>query len=313
MTSKFRTALGLLSSGSFARFGQRIRINIRARTLARAQGQPFVYQLDGTPFVCMPGMPDSEDLFLSGQFDRFELDVLRHWLQPRDAFIDCGAHLGLYTFFAHHALHGSGNILAVEAAPELAQNLETAARLLAARNVTIESTVIGDRVGTVTFYAATNGQATTEQSLSPNPECSAAYAPIDRPMSSLAMLCEKHPSITHPAAVKLDVEGAEPLALRGTPPAWFTREGPLWMVEINPPALRRFGSTPTEITNRFPSLEFDLWLAPQFAGNGRRCLPVRRLAAGESFADALFYNLIAIPRSDRFADRRNRLARLIEP
>jgi FkbM family methyltransferase len=306
---KLRTAFSLLASGSLTHFRRRLRINVRERRLRRAGGRPFVYRVAGFPFVCVPGISDSEESFLTGEIDRLELALLRDWLVPGDAFVDLGANLGLYTFCAHHHLRGRGIFLAVEASPELARNFEVSARLLGVRDVILEQTAAGDEAKEIVFYVAPPGKSTGEQSLHPDPVRCADYVPHRVRMSPLAGIVGRHPAAARPAVVKLDIEGAEPLALRGAPAKWFTASGPLWIVEINPTALARAGSSCAAIVDRFPADAFTCWLAPQFAVTGRRNLPVRALAAGETFTDAWFYNLIAVPRAPAFAARAQRIAR----
>jgi len=306
---KLHTAFSLLTSGSLPHFRRRLRINIRGRCLRRAAGHPFAYRLAGFPFVCVPGISDSEEIFLTGDFDRMEFAILRDWLAPGDAFIDVGTNLGLYTFCAHHHLRGSGTFLAIEASPELARNLATSARLLGVRNVIIEQTAAGDETKDAVFYIAPPGKSTGEQSLHPDPVRSADYVPHCVRMLPLVEIVGRHPATARPAAVKLDIEGAEPLALRGAPAEWFTSSGPLWIVEINPTALARAGSSCAAIVGRFPTEDFTCWLAPHFSMAGQRNLPVRTLAAGETFTDAWFYNLIAAPRAQAFSARAQRIAR----
>jgi hypothetical protein len=115
--STLRTADSLLASGSWLHFRHRLRIDVRSRRLRRAAGHPFVHRTRHFPFICVPGVPDSEETFLTGEFDSWELNVLCAWLEPGDAFVDVGANLGLSTFCAHHHLRGRGMFLAIEASP----------------------------------------------------------------------------------------------------------------------------------------------------------------------------------------------------
>jgi FkbM family methyltransferase len=309
---KWRTALSLLASGSLLHFRRRLRYNLRKHRLRRAGRRPFVYRVNGFhgfPFVCVPGLSESEDTFLTGELDRLELALICDWLAPGDAFIDVGANLGLYTFCTHHHLSGHGTFLAIEASLELARGLKASAQLLGVRDVLIEQVAAGDAAKEIVFYVAPPGKPTGEQSLHPDPIRSADYVPHRIRMSPLTEITGRYPAAAQPAAVKLDIEGAEPLALRGAPAAWFTLSGPLWIVELNPPVLARAGSSCAAIVDFFPAAAFELQLVPQFAKTGARHLPVRPLVAGESFSDAWFYNLIAIPHGRPFAARRQRIAR----
>lgn len=305
---KLRSAVTLLASGSFRHFGRRFRTNLRQLRLRRAKGHPITYRLAGFPFVCMPDLRDSVEAFLGADVDQLELSLMRAWLTSGDAVIDVGSNLGVYTFCAHHHLRGRGAFLAIDASPVLTRSLELSAHHTRASNIVVEQAAIGDRTGTVDFLIAPPGDHTVEQSLFPDPDRAAACVPLRIPMETLTGAAERHPAVAQPAVVKLDIEGAEPLALRGAPVAWFTASGPLWMVEINPGSLARAGYSSAAITDRFTSDSFELWLVPRFGTSGERLLPLRRFTRGETFADARFYNLIAIPCAATCADRRQRLA-----
>src|ERR1019366_847809 len=112
----------------------------------------------------------------------------------------------------------------------------------------------------------------------------------------------RHEKFARPAAVKVDIEGAETLALRGAPSEWFSESGPLWIVEINPAALKRGHASASEVVSFFRNDSFDCWLLTYFgfSDNARNLRP-RPLPSDETFNDAWFYNLIAVPRGAGFA------------
>lgn len=285
---------------------RRLRINLRSWRLRLARGQPFVYRL-GVPFVCFPGLADSEETYLTGESDDIEIALLQRWLQRGDAFVDIGANYGIYSFAACHFLRGDGVFLAIEASPELNDYLRTSARMLGWNNIILEQKAVGDAVKEITFYLAPAGKSKGEQSLYPDPERSSDYLPCRIQMSTLAEIVRRHPKASCPAAVKLDIEGAEPLALQGAPGKWFTSTGPLSIVEVNPSALARSGFTCGALVSWFPLDVFECWLLPHYSLAGARRLPLRRLSKEEMFTDAWFYNLIAIPRGMSLSARRENI------
>lgn len=309
--AKILTFLSLLRRGAFEQLVRRGRINLRGARLRRAAGRPFRYRLGGVPFVCVPGIPDSEERYLTAETDRDELDLLRAWLEPGDSMVDIGANLGLYSFAAHHHLRGRGIFLAVEASPELARNFTASAALLGLEGLRLEQRAVADTVGEIVFYTAPAGKSTGVQSLHPDPLLAADYVPRVVPVTTLAEIVVRHPHSSAPALVKMDIEGAEAAALRGAPSAWLGPDGPMWMLEVNPTALARSGSSAPELAARFDEVAFERWLYPQYAVNGERTLPPRRLTDDEAFSDAWFYNLVAMPRAAIWAERRRRLAALL--
>jgi len=115
------------------------------------------------------------------------------------------------------------------------------------------------------------------------------------------------------ACIKVDVEGAEIKALRGTPSFLMRNDAPAWIIEINPETLARFACEPSEVVNHFDEKTFERWLLPKYLRDGRITAPPRRYHPLEKFSDALFYNLLALPLGARFADRVNRVRTTLLP
>ncbi len=306
---KLTTAFSLLAEGSFAVFFRQIRINARRRQLDRAKGRPFTYCTDLFPFVCVPGLPDSEDAFVSPELDRTELALLCDWLEPGDTFFDVGANLGLYTFCAAHRLGRGSAVLAIEASPVLAKAIRACADVLGLDSIYVEQVAAGDAIKEVVFFSSPSGASTAEQSLNPDPRRAVNYVTQSVHMTTLVEIADRHASAKSPAAIKVDVEGAEPMALRGAPRAWFEPNGPMWIVEMNLSALTRSGSKPEDITAHFPSNSFACWLVPHFPYHGGCELPMRPMQDHETFEDSTFYNFIAIPRSAEWSARHRHIQR----
>jgi FkbM family methyltransferase len=304
---KSRTAFSLLAKGSFSRFRERWRLHLRKKQLAGAGGKPFTYSINGFKFVCTPGISDSEEVFRTGEADGLEFDILRRWLESGDTFVDVGTNLGLYSFCAHQHLQGRARIIAIEASPKLVENLKAAAELLGLDGIHFEELAVGNEEKEVSFYEALPGMWTGMQSLVPENDRTATYTPTRVQMTTLRTLMEKYSDAGVPNLVKVDIEGAELLGLRGAPSPWLGSAGPLWIVEVNASALERFGATCRGLVSFFPEKAFDLWLSPNYSKKGSRLMPLRRLTASESFDDAWFYNLIAVPKAPIFAERRRRL------
>ena len=54
---------------------------------------------------------------LIGQYDRYKFDFLENFLKEGMSFIDVGANLGDYTFFAARRVGSEGNVLSFEPEP----------------------------------------------------------------------------------------------------------------------------------------------------------------------------------------------------
>ena len=311
IAQKIATAAKLAARGDWRIFDRQVRLHWRTRRLRRAGARPFIHRTAGHPLICFPDLPDSAAQYLLGGDDRWELALLRRWLQPGDAFVDAGANLGLYAHAVAGHFRGGVQVLALEASPLLVEHLATATRLLGERNVQSVQVAVGAEHSEVTFYLARAGKTTVSQSMQIDAAEAEDYEAHTLPMRTLAELAAEHVvAAARVQLVKIDIEGAEPLALRGAPPAWFTASGPLWLVEINVPVLARMSFQPADVLQFFAAEHFQRWLLPKYPHPGEPPPRPRPLTAGEKFSDALFYNLVALPLGAHAGDRRARVGPL---
>jgi hypothetical protein len=153
---------------------------------------------------------------------------------------------------------------------------------------------LGDEEGEVEFFEALPGHSSFGQSLRLEDGQERGFAKCRVQMTTLSKLATSRLQ-SLPAAVKIDVEGAEERVLDGAPEAWFGATGPLWIIEVNPSALALFDAAPAQVAKHFPPEKFERLVLPKAIadGGGDGCL--RRLVADESWSDATYFNLIAIP------------------
>jgi len=302
LAKKSHTAAGLLARGRIDLFARQARSSCRSLRLRMAQG-PFVYRRNGVRFAAFPDNPASREQYAADFDDTFELAIWRRWLAPGDLAIDAGCHLGLFSAAAAVAVGDFGHVLAVDADRSSVDNVNRAAKLLGYTGVHGVHAAVGNRQGEAEFFlASAAGGTQAMQSLVPADDC---YQPVPVALRTLADLAVSVRGTAPAQGVKLDLEGAELLALQGAPSSWFAADGPLWVVEINAGALARFHTTPADILRWFDSGSFEMWLVPHYCIDGGSRAP-RPLAAKETFADALFYNLLAIPTQN--VSRRRRIA-----
>ena len=311
LPQKALTALGLLARLDFNTFHRQWIFNQRQHVLRRQGLTPFVHRAAGHPLVCFPDHPDSVVQYIEGGDDPWELDLLRLWLQPGDAFVDAGANLGLFAHMVAGHFRGTVHVLALEASPDLVARMTVAAGLLGEKNLRPVQVAVGAESGEVVFHLARPGETTVSQSMNIDAAEAVGYERHVLPMRTLAALAGQYIPSAHPAAVKVDIEGAEPLALRGAPPSWLGPDGPLWLVEINLPVLARMGFRPEDVIRPFSPTAFELWLLPKYPPAGHPPARLRPFRAEEKYADASFYNLIAVPVGPAAATRRVRIRSLL--
>ena len=280
-------------------------INTATRRAARHGGKAFVHGDMGYPAVCHPDWVDSLDQFCTMAGDHWEAALLRDWLQPGDAVIDAGANLGLYSFALADRVGPQGRVLAVDADLFIIEKLKAAAELLGTAQITPLHAAVADQTGTLTFYVRSDRTATAEQSLVPLEVTMGACKAIPTPALTIGDLTRELGKRADLTLIKVEIEGAEAMAFRAVPAELLREDGPFWLVEINPGALARFGATPADIVKCFPKDRFELWLLPKHPlAHVTEQVTLRRLTDNESFAESVYYNLLAVPRGQRWRERR---------
>ncbi len=307
VSQKILSAFHLLVRGNFQGLYRQALVNERGWTLRRHGRRPFVHRRRGFPEVCHPDWTDSAEIFRINAGDHWEFRLLARWLEPGDQVLDLGANLGCYSFAALSAVGPSGLVVAVDAAPYVTEKLQASARLLGSSRLHVVQTAVTDRMGEIEFHVMPAGAITMEQSIHPAEHLLGRTVKVTVPATTLTDLQRREALDQRLSLIKVDIEGAEVAALRAAPAAWFGADGPLWIVEINPDALTRFGTTPQAILGYFPAERFDCWLLSKHPRNPTDAPSLRPAFAEETFGDSHYYNLFALPRG---AGRRARARRL---
>lgn len=303
---------------------QRASENMRQAIVTTKQGKPFIYATKlGFPFVCLPSVETSKTLYLRQQaYEEIELKVAQHWLQAGDTCLDLGANVGyISALFAHQVGH-SGRVIAVEAAPQTVKHLEQAKQLLKLPQVYVEPVCVTNQDGAIAFMVSNDSGNDTgndagrdgndvRQALKVGPELDELFHPETVPCTTLNTLIEQHQISQAIALVKMDIEGAEPLALKGASQLFDPNALPLFIVEIYKLGLARMGFEPSDIWSLFSPDLFDLYLVNRSYPN-----PTPEVIPGVVYALphpvthpwGWHTNLIAVPKVGRYAKRRAAIA-----
>jgi len=238
--------------------------------------------------------------------------LMRRWLRPGDAVLDVGANLGLYAFAASDAVGPEGKVVAVDADSAIVEKLRLAAGLTGSPQLRALHAAVSDQSGSVEFYVQANRHITGEQSIRPSELQKETAVCIVSPALSMKDLVRRHAAGHALSVIKLDIEGAEALAFKTVPMELLRADGPFWIVEIHPGALRRFGAVPADIAAHFAAANFETFLlAKHPIGPGTAAPALRPLVSTESFADSLYYNMLAVPRDPGWRDRRSAIDDLL--
>jgi FkbM family methyltransferase len=136
--------------------------------------------------------------------------VLREQLRPGDTFIDAGANIGVYSVFAARLVGSDGKVLAVEMMSDTADRLKHNLALNGISNVAVCHAALSNTVGQLVTAKVTPGkygQASISKGISEDAAISISV--------KTTTLDEISKNLTGVRLVKMDLEGAEALALLG--------------------------------------------------------------------------------------------------
>lgn len=179
--------------------------------------------------------------FLLGWLEAESVVRCRKFLRPGMVVLDIGAHLGYYTRIFSRLVGKSGRVFAFEPCPEnipvLRYNLSRAQYC----NVKIIEKAVSAENGKATLFIAPGHSMHS---------LNAGYTPEQGRVTVDTIALDKFMplnQIDQVDFIKIDVEGAEPLVLKGMRQIVRNSPGLTMLVEYNPVALRAGGFDPLEM------------------------------------------------------------------
>jgi FkbM family methyltransferase len=197
--------------------------------------------------------------------DAFLVDVMRACIQPGSVAVDGGAHIGYLTLELARAVGERGHVWAFEPDPGVASAL---AGNIARNDLGSRVSVVPKALGSSRAEAVLRLSGGGETNSLVGPVTSRGSVPVE-----VVALDDELPNI-RPDLVKLDVEGWEVEALGGMRRT-LDRAGDLTVVvECNPEALVRAGSSAEELLSLVRRKGFEPWIALE---EERRLVPAGRV------------------------------------
>jgi FkbM family methyltransferase len=193
--------------------------------------------------------PDSEDasrvVYFKGIPDPNEMLFLNHYLRPGDNVIDAGANIGIYTLHLAQ-LVAPGRVLSFEPDAKSAERLQENVRLNKLTNVTIRQAAVSDFHGVATFTAGDDTAGAFSDLRASEATQRVEVVRLADEMGTLKW-----------APAKLDVEGAEPAALRRA--MLESHNPPVWLIELTRRTLSRSGTSLESVRATLNALGYSLW------------------------------------------------------
>jgi FkbM family methyltransferase len=186
--------------------------------------------------------------FLMNWFEWESVVWARSFIRPGMTVLDLGAHVGYYTRLFSEWVGPKGKVYAFEASPENQAILQRNVSSARYANVEVVPRAISDRAGIAKLFVSPGH---SNHSLLPG--FTAAETVVEIPAVSVdVFLAERGiPSLDF---VKMDIEGAETMALDGMRQTIHASPRIALLVECNLLSIQTRGSTPTEFLSMIEGL-----------------------------------------------------------
>lgn len=237
--------------------------NQRAFRLWCSGERAFRYQLDpGIPFACDPQDVLSRQKFLGGEGERQEIEIIQHWVEPGDWVIDGGCNLGVYAAAFAQSTQPEGGVLAFEPDPQTAGKARWHLEQAGLDGVQVLEVALGRQSARALFSVESSGEHSYSHHLQSQhgPPDARFDAAITVEVMSIDQVLNLHlPAKATLSYIKLDLEGAEVMALQGARAVLESAAPPAFQMELSPGGFERFGVEYADVERCFSPERFDGW------------------------------------------------------
>ncbi len=191
-------------------------------------------------------------LWEEGAFEPFETSLMQLELKEGDVVVDVGANIGYYTLIFARRVGPAGKVYAFEPDPNNFELLRKNVQINGYHNVILERKAVAERTGQRRLYLAPHNKG--DHRLYASPE--------NRPWVDVQTVAlDDYFAIRQERIdlIKMDIQGAEGLALAGMPRLLEDNPGVRLVTEFWPAGLRLCGTEPISYLQQLVQLGFRLY------------------------------------------------------
>jgi len=214
----------------------------RFRWLVRPTEPAWVQLEPGVTMLLDPEDYISRELLRTGTWERPSWDAIHAHLSDGAVFVDVGAHIGYYSLKAARVVGAGGRVIAVEPNPPTVHELEANISASGATVISVQPVACSDAETTLDLFSSprvnTGQTSLSRDNASQGGRAVTTYHVRARPLDDIVT----DTGVSRVDIVKIDVEGAEMLVLKGAART-LARYHPALMVELIDAQLRSMGTS----------------------------------------------------------------------
>ena len=219
---------------------------------------------------------------LRGRYETEELELVRRHIRPGDTVLDIGGNIGFFAINMAAMVGDGGKVYTFEPSARMADLLErSVAENDFAGRVSVARAAVADQPGRLGLFVSDDllnlsGSFLVRSEVPPDAPGKIVEVPV--------VQLDSEPIRRPVTFIKIDVEGAEPLALRGARRI-LTEDRPTILSELNPSQLARVAAcSPADFLAEMKTLGYDC-----------RTLGGRPVRTSKSFAEDEILSVVFIP------------------
>ena len=153
-------------------------------------------------------------IFMTGEWEPAIGDLIRSRLRPGDTFIDVGANVGYFSLLASQCVGTCGKVVAIEASPTIFANLRENVAENNATNITVANVAVSSSKGTICTWLAPASNLGHSTIVPKREKFGEHKKEVNVEADTLDGIVGKE-VLLKSRLVKIDIEGAERLAIEG--------------------------------------------------------------------------------------------------
>lgn len=197
------------------------------------------------------------DLLIHGELDKCETETWKTFIKKGDTVVDVGANYGYFTLLAAYLVGGKGKVISIEPITKTRSALLVNINNSKYKNIKVIKEAMSDKNGEVTFNIFDNDPFGGNSSFSAVPGKVTEFTEVIKTRKLIEIIKEEN---IIPKLIKIDVEGADLLVLKGME-EYLRQYNPILTVEYNVQACIGLGYHPKEIISYLTKYGYKPYLA----------------------------------------------------